>query len=69
MEAGRERLAVSVTEAAALLGVSRPTIYALLERDGGLPSLRVGRRRLIPMAALERWIDGEARAGGGAAHG
>ncbi len=67
MDARNERLAVSVTEAAALLGVSRPTVYTLLERGGGLPSFRCGRRRLIPVAALRAWIEAEAQAGGGAA--
>lgn len=66
MPENRERLAVSVTEAAALLGVSRPTVYTLLERGGGLPSFRCGRRRLIPVAALRAWIEAQA---GGAARG
>lgn len=43
-----------------LLGgkISRPTLYKAL-RDGSLPSLRLGRRVLIPRAALERLLAGE----------
>lgn len=53
--ANLEPLAVSVTEAAKLLGVSRPTMYTLLNQEG-FPSFRVGGRRLIPLAAMRRWI-------------
>lgn len=53
-----DRIAVSPTEAAAMLGVSRPTVYALLHA-GRIPSVRVGTRRLIAVAALRRLVGEE----------
>ena len=41
-----EPLAVGATEAARLLGISRPTLYQLLNRED-FPSFRVGNRVLI----------------------
>jgi excisionase family DNA binding protein len=38
-----------------LLGVSKRTLYRALE-SGTLPSIAIGRRRLIPRAALERFL-------------
>ena len=48
-------LAVSPEEAAKLLGIARSTFYASV-----LPELRsvlLGRRRLVPVRELERWIE------------
>lgn len=58
----RDSIALSVTEAAALLGVSRPTIYQLLNRED-FPSFRIGARRLISRAGLERWVQEQAEGG------
>lgn len=44
-------LTLSVTEAAAVLGISRGSAYELVRR-GSLRSLRLGRRILIPRAAI-----------------
>ena len=49
------RLAYSPSEAAAALGVSRATVYKLLE-DGTIPSCSIGRRRLIRREALEQFL-------------
>jgi excisionase family DNA binding protein len=46
-----DRLVLSVPEAADLLGISRALGYELIAR-GELPSLRLGRRILVPRAAL-----------------
>jgi excisionase family DNA binding protein len=43
---------LSVTEAAGLLGISRDLAYELVAR-GELPSLRLGRRIVVPRRALE----------------
>ena len=57
-----ERVALSVTEAAALLGVSRPTVYKLLRRSD-FPCFQIGARRLISRAGLERWVQEQTERG------
>jgi len=48
-------------EAAKKLNVSLPTLDALLRRtENPLPSIRVGRKWLIPEAMLEEWLREEA---------
>lgn len=46
------RLAWSIEETAAALGIGRTAAYAAAVR-GDIPTLQVGRRRLVPIAALE----------------
>lgn len=53
-----EKLAYTVEEAAALLGLSRTSAYLACQR-GDLPSRLIGRRRVVPKAALERLLGGE----------
>ncbi|MFC1987309.1 helix-turn-helix domain-containing protein [Chloroflexota bacterium] len=43
-------------EAAAMLGISRNFCYQLV-RDGKLPSIRFGKRILIPRVALEKMLE------------
>ena len=50
-----EVLAVNVREAARRLGVSPRTIATLIAH-GELLSRRIGRRRVIPVEALERFL-------------
>ena len=52
--ANGEKIAVSVTEAADLLGVSRPTVYKLMRRSD-FPVIQVGARKLIHRGQLEEW--------------
>ena len=52
-----EKLTLSVPEAAEALGVSRAQAYIMVN-SGELPSIRVGRRRLVPLDKLRLWIDG-----------
>ncbi|MGB9866581.1 MAG: helix-turn-helix domain-containing protein [Bacillota bacterium] len=59
-----EKLALSVKEAAQRLGLSQKALYAHLAA-GRLPCIRLGRRRLIPVAALERWLEEAGLRGGG----
>jgi excisionase family DNA binding protein len=51
-----DSLVVSVTEAAALLRISRGLAYELA-RTGELPTVRLGRRMLVPRHALLSWLD------------
>ena len=53
---GLERLVLSVEEARTLLGLSRGLMYEAIRR-GEIPSLRIGRRLLIPRAALMRLLE------------
>ncbi len=57
IESGPERLTWTVEEAAATLGISRAFAYEAVRR-GEIPSIRIGRRVLVPRAALERLLDG-----------
>ena len=54
--AGEERLTYTLTEAAARLGISRALAYGAAHR-GELPVCRIGRRMLVPRAALARLLD------------
>jgi excisionase family DNA binding protein len=47
-----DRLALSAEEAGALLGISRDLAYDLVA-SGELPSVRLGRRIVVPRHALE----------------
>ena len=49
---------ITVEEAAQLLGIGRNTAYEGV-RNGDLPSIRVGRRILVPTARLERLLEGD----------
>jgi excisionase family DNA binding protein len=53
-----ERLAFSISEAAALLGVGRTHAYAMA-KAGDLPTLRLGRRVVVPRAQLEQLLAGD----------
>ncbi|MGH9121503.1 MAG: helix-turn-helix domain-containing protein [Acidimicrobiales bacterium] len=48
-------LAVSARDAATFIGVGHDAIYALM-RQGRLRSVRLGRRRLIPLTELNRFL-------------
>jgi excisionase family DNA binding protein len=50
---------ISVEEAARQLGISRSSAYEAI-RSGQLPSIKIGRRVLVPVAALERLLSGNA---------
>jgi excisionase family DNA binding protein len=50
-----EKLTLTVPEAARLIGISRMTAYVAV-REGTIPSIRIGRRVLVPRAALDRLL-------------
>ena len=51
--------AVSATEAARLLGVSRPKVYELMNQTG-FPSFKLGGRTLISVDGLRAWVNERA---------
>ncbi|UZX15689.1 helix-turn-helix domain-containing protein [Thermus sp. PS18] len=53
-----DRLALSPEQVAQALGISVFTLYKLLH-TGRIRHVRVGRRILIPIAALEAFLNGE----------
>ena len=57
MAGHHETLAVSVTETARLLGLSREGTYQAVRR-GDIPSVRIGKRILVPRTALEQLLQG-----------
>ena len=52
-----ERLTVNIEEAAAILGISRNGAYSAA-REGTLPTIRIGKRLLVPKGALDRLLAG-----------
>ena len=53
------RRTLDVPEVAKLLGIGRDTAYEAVA-SGEIPSIRLGRRIVVPEAALERLLSGEA---------
>ena len=53
-------LCVSLVVAANLLGISKQLCYRLVH-EGQIPSVRLGRRILIPLAALNEMLDENRR--------
>lgn len=51
-----EKLCITVSQMAEKLGIGRINAYELA-RSQGFPSITVGRRILIPVAGLERWLE------------
>lgn len=56
-----DKLTVTVEEMAEIVGVSRPTAYDLIHKEG-FPTVRIGRRIVIPLDSLKRWLEEQARA-------
>ena len=51
-----EKTMISVSEMQSRLGVSRPMAYQLVNKEN-FPAIRIGRKILIPIKQLDRWID------------
>jgi excisionase family DNA binding protein len=51
-----DRLTMTVPEVAEVVGISRAHAYELI-RLGRIPSLRLGRRLVVPKKALEEFIE------------
>jgi excisionase family DNA binding protein len=52
----RERGAITVEQAAHLLGIGRAIAYQSVN-DGTIPSVRLGRRIVVPVSALLNFLD------------
>jgi excisionase family DNA binding protein len=50
-----EKLTLSVTEAGQLLGIGRAAAYEAA-KNGQIPTVKIGKRLLVPLAALERLL-------------
>lgn len=50
-----EKVVLTVEEVAAKLKISRPSAYLAVQR-GEIPVIRIGRRILVPVAALEKLL-------------
>lgn len=50
-----EKLTYSIPEAAETLGISKSYAYELV-KQGRLPVLEIGRRKVVPKDFLEEWI-------------
>ena len=50
-----KRMTVTVEEAAELLGIGRSTAY-LAVKSGDLPTIRLGRRLLVPRVQIDRML-------------
>lgn len=59
-EAFPGQIAISVDEAAKVMGVNRNTVYEAVKRKvNPIPSQKVNRKRIvIPVAGLARWLCG-----------
>lgn len=53
------RQTLTVEEAAKVLGIGRTLAYQMV-REGTLPTLRFGGRRVVPRQALDRMLAGNA---------
>ena len=51
-----ESLTMTVEEAAAVLGISRGLAYQAA-RDGSIPTIRIGRRLLVPRRAIVKLLE------------
>jgi len=52
-----DRRALTVTQAAEMLGISRALAYELVARHE-LPAIRLGRRIIVPRHAIDAMLDG-----------
>lgn len=58
-----EKLALSVAEMAAELGISRPKAYDIIHREDFNAAFKCGTRTLISRARLAAWIDKQCEGG------
>ena len=52
-----ERIALSVSEAAQLIGVSKTKMYEIIRQDDSDFAFMLGGRRLVSRSKLEAWVE------------
>ncbi len=57
MQVDIEAACIGINHLAENLGLSRRTIHRILAR-GELPSIQIGRRRLVRLADVRQWLSG-----------
>jgi excisionase family DNA binding protein len=57
MEPQDDRRTANISQAAKVLGIGRNQAYEAARR-GEIPTIRIGKRLLVPLAALERMLQG-----------
>lgn len=62
LEGDLKPLAVTVSQMAKMLAISKPTAYQLVRRSD-FPSFAVGNKLLVSMAGLEKWVQEQAQGG------
>jgi excisionase family DNA binding protein len=50
-----ERLNVSLAEACQIIGIGRTRLYEIIN-DGALRTIRIGKRRLVPVAEIRDFV-------------
>lgn len=50
-----EKMAISIEEFATMVGIGRTKAYEL-SRTQGFPAVRLGKRVVIPVKSLEKWL-------------
>ncbi len=50
---------LSVTQAADALSIAPVSLYKLIKKDKTFPTMKLGRRIVIPKEALKKWIDSQ----------
>lgn len=56
-----EKILLDAGEAAAMLSISKPTLYRLMSIEG-FPVVKIGTRRLVKRRELAAWVDQHAEA-------
>ena len=51
-----EKAVYNVYEVAALLGINLPKAYKMVRQES-FPSIRIGRRIVVPKEAFHRWLE------------
>ena len=57
-----DKLAISASEAAELIGVSRSEVYKLA-RTADFPAFKIGERVVVSLKGLEAWVEAQSQKG------